>query len=351
LGFLLGNDIGYEIFRRSLYQPYSIHLNRNSSEIIDAVSSKTNNVIYSVIMPILSLISSAVMLSFIIVALFFVNPVATISTFLIFGASYLAVTRLTKRKLQINSELISTQSVSGIKIVQEGLGGIRDVLADRTQELYCRIYRECDLRLRGAQASSAFIGGSPRFVMEALGMVLISAFAYSLAVNGGGLAAAIPILGVFALGAQRMLPLIQQSYSSYVSIRTGQAALREVLDLLEQPMPAELVSDKSVCIQFHNELELKSAFYRYNEQMPWVLRDANLKIKKGSRIGIVGSTGSGKSTLMDVLMSLLSLEKGSLVIDGVKINGENIDGWRKKIAHVPQHIFLSDCSIAENIAL
>lgn len=350
LGFLFGNDISYQIFRRSLYQPYAIHLMRNSSEIIDAVTSKVNAVIYSVVMPSLSLICAVVMLLIISITLLLVNPTVTLVAFLVFGLSYLGTSYLTKEKLKLNGQIVAEEGVNVIKIVQDGLGGIRDILIDSTQSIFCDIYRVRDLKLRESQGSTSFLAGSPRYIMESLGMILISTLAYFFSRDQGGLTSAIPVLGMFALGAQRMLPLLQQSYSSWASIKAGKAALIEVINLLEQNDPHQAAQISDAAMVFSDSIELKNASFRYWKDLNWVLSKVNLKIKRGSRIGIVGATGSGKSTLMDILMGLLTPEKGCLMVDGIELDEKNIRAWRKNIAHVPQHIFLSEGSIVENVA-
>jgi len=179
--------------------------------------------------------------------------------------------------------------------------------------------------------------------------VLIAVIAYFLAdkVNGGS--GAIPVLGMLAMGAQRMLPMLQQSYSSWVSIRGGQISLGDALDLMDQPLPMYTVDPAK--IRFNNSISFRDVSFKFAPESPEILCGLNIDLVKGRRIGIIGNTGSGKSTFLDVLMGLLSPTQGELLIDGVAISDENRRGWQKNIAHVPQTIFLSDASIGENIAL
>ena len=226
--------------------------------------------------------------------------------------------------------------------MQEGLGGIRDVLIDGTQAVYCKIYRSADLPLRRAQANNQIISASPRFLIEALGIALIAALAYSLTGREGGVAAAIPLLGALAIGAQRLLPVLQQLYGSWSSLRGGQESLNDVLDLIEQPLPTYARKLASEPLQFKRSITLNNISFRYTQHTPWVLRDFNLEIPKDARIGFMGTTGSGKSTLLDILMALLLPGRGSLVIDDTTITEQNFRSWQAHIAHVPQSIFLAD---------
>jgi ATP-binding cassette subfamily B protein len=341
--------LSINFYRRTLYQPYAVHVARNSSEIINGISSKTSGVIYIVVM-FLNLLSSAIMLSAILIALLSVDPLIALAAFGGFGAIYGFIIWLTGKRLQINSQRMARESSHVIKSLQEGLGGIRDVLIDGSQAAYCRIYRDADLPMRRAQGTNSFISASPRYAMEALGMVLIALLAYVLAKQSDGIAKAIPILGALALGAQRLLPVLQQAYAAWTAIQGGQASLQDTLDLLDQPLPDSADQPAAEPIPFRSMIALQHLSFRYSGHAPWVLRHLNLSIAKGSRVGFIGTTGSGKSTLLDIVMGLLQPTEGVLMIDGVPVVTANHRGWQAHIAHVPIAIFLADTTIEENIA-
>ncbi len=350
LSFAIGADLSIDIYRRTLYQPYAVHCSRNSSEVINGIATKANNVIYSIIVPMLTLISSTVMLIAILLALLMVQPMIAIVAFFGFGSIYALIIKLTRKQLLRDSRRIAVESNRVIKSLQEGLGGIRDVLLDGSQSTFCQIYRDADIPLRRAQGNNLFISGSPRFGMEALGMILIATLAYSLAQQPDGINSAIPVLGALALGAQRLLPSLQQSYGAWSAIRGGQASLEDTLGLLDQPMPdiAELADTGS--LPFNQSIAIRQVSFQYRPQTPWIIKNLNLTIRKGSRVGFIGITGSGKSTLLDIVMGLLSPSEGGLVIDGCEINATNNRAWQSRVAHVPQAIFLADATIEENIA-
>ena len=351
LSFGLGADLSISIYRRTLYQPYAVHVSRNSSEIISGISTKTNVVINNVLDPVLTLVSSTIMLIGILAALFWINHVIALIAIGGFGAIYMVIIRLTRDRLLANSQRIADESGEVIKTLQEGLGGIRDVLLDGTQEIYCDIYRKADLQLRKAQGGNQFISQSPRYAMEALGMVLIAGLAYGLMQGAGGFSMAIPVLGALALGAQRMLPLLQHAYWSWACIRGGLVSLQDTLALLEQPLPNSAAEPAAKPMPFKKQIELKGLSYRYASEGAWVINSLSISIPKGGRIGFIGKTGSGKTTLLDIIMGLLEPDKGALEIDGQAISAANRRSWQAHIAHVPQSIFLADCSIEENIAL
>ena len=349
LAFATGADLSINIYRRTLYQPYAVHVARNSSEIINTISNKTRGVITNIMM-LLNIIGSSVLLIFILIALLAVDPFIALVAFGGFGFIYVFIIWLTRSRQLRNSQRIAFESTQVIKSLQEGLGGIRDILLDGTQEAYCQIYLRSDLPLRHAQGSSIFIGSSPRYVVEALGMVLISGLAYILAQQPDGIAKAIPILGAFALGAQRLLPVLQQAYAAWQNIQGGQASLQDTLELLDQYLPEYADNPNTKTLSFEQQINLKQLSFRYSKHSPWVLKGITLSIIKGNRIGFIGTTGSGKSTLLDIVMGLLQPTEGTLEIDGLPITLDNQRSWQSHIAHVPQEIFLADSTIEENIA-
>jgi ATP-binding cassette subfamily B protein len=267
-----------------------------------------------------------------------------------FGAGYGLITWLTRHRLEHNSRRIAYEQTQVIKALQEGLGGIRDVLLDGTQPVYCDIYRQADRRWRQAHGNNIFVGGSPRFAMEALGMVLIAVLAYILSRQTDGIVAALPVLGALALGAQRLLPALQQIYSAWASIAGSRASLVGTIDLLDQPMPSRVLQTASSPLHFHNDICFNGVRFRYTSDGPWVVDGLDLVIPKGMRAGFVGGTGSGKSTTLDLLMGLLVPTDGEILVDGRPISGDRIRAWQQAIAHVPQSIFLADTTIVENIA-
>jgi ATP-binding cassette subfamily B protein len=167
----------------------------------------------------------------------------------------------------------------------------------------------------------------------------------------GGFITIIPLMGALAIGAQRVLPLLHQSYSSWALILGNRDSLNDALDLLDQPLLEEKDSSSIPAeIRFNQAIRLEGISFRYAPQAPCVLSKLCITLPKRSRTGFIGVTGSGKSTLVDIIMGLLHPTEGYLMVDGKKIVDDNRRAWQRHIAHVPQAIFLSDATIAENIA-
>lgn len=350
LGFAIGADFSFRIYKNTLYQPYSVHVARNSSEVISAISTKTDTVINHCLLPLLFIASSSLIMIAILAVLITINAGIAFAVFGGFGTLYALIVLATKKSLLVDSKRISHESNQVIKALQEGLGGIRDVLIDGTQAIYCKIYRDADLPMRKSQANIQIISGAPRFLIESFGMALIAVLAYVLTSDMGSAMTVVPVLGALALGAQRLLPVLQLIYWSVSSIRGHEAALQDVLFLLDQPLPACADKPPPAPLPFNVSISLNNVGFRYSEKTAWVLQAIDLKISKGARVGFIGETGSGKSTLLDLVMGLLNPSEGVLSVDGCPVTLHNHQAWQSHISHVPQSIFLADTTIAENIA-
>lgn len=346
----IGNDLGSIAYRRTLYQPYSVHVQRNSSEIVAALMTKINIIVYFIIIPTLTIITSTTIVVTIVAFMLFTDAILTSIAFLCFGSLYCLVASVTKTRLDRNSQRVSRCQNRVAQVVQEGLGGIRDVLLQGLQETYYRIFQQTDRELRRALSNIAVMGGAPRPVIEACGIMLIGLMAYMLSNRSEGLVSAIPILGALALAAQRLLPLVQQGYAGWTSILGGQDSLSDVLVLLQQPLPALENENCPLLLPYRKKISICDVHFRYSSEGPWILRGIDLEIPRGSRVGFIGTTGSGKSTLLDIIMGLLQPNRGTIRIDGREIEECNHRAWQAHIAHVPQIIFLADASITENIA-
>jgi ATP-binding cassette subfamily B protein len=348
LNYTMGYEIGTEVYRRTLYQPYEFHIARNSSETVGAID-KMDNVVF-VIASLLIICSSLLMAAFITATLLLIDPLIAGVALLGFGSVYIVISIFTKRRLAHNSKVVNRAYADRVQAVQEGLGGIRDVLLGHTQELYARRFHETEKTMRLAQASTTIIGGpSSRVTVEALGTILIALLGYYVTETQGSLAATIPTLGALALGAQRLMPLMQQAYQGWVYISGNRDVLSDVTDFLERPIPRS-TQVLHAPLPFHDAVRFDNVSFRYQPQLPLVLHNFNLTIPKGARIGFIGATGSGKTTAMDLLLGLLRPTTGRIVIDDIELDDDNRLGWQRDVAYVPQMIFLADASIAENIA-
>lgn len=349
--YAVGADLRIAAFDRELYQPYGAQIRKNSSETISGIITKIGIIPTGVVLPVVTIISNSVMAITIISALTIIDWVIASISFGVFGSIYLLISRTTGHRLYENSEIVSREASHVIKALQEGIGGIRQILIDGSQNAFSRIFRDSERRFRQAETINAFIGGSPRYIIECLGIIFIAGLACTVTFREGGFAESVPILGALALGAQRLLPVLQQIYGSFATLRGYRAYLYDIVRMLEQPLPPRALAAGSVPpLPFNNEILLDNVRFRYSIDAQWVLRSIDLRIARGSKIGVIGATGCGKSTLLDIIMGLLLPVEGSISVDGRVLDVDNMRSWQRHIAHVPQSIYLSDSSVAENIA-
>ncbi|NDC36969.1 MAG: ABC transporter ATP-binding protein, partial [Proteobacteria bacterium] len=294
LSHAIGADLSAEIYGRTLYQPYEVHLAQNSSEVIASVVTKSNTVVYNTLLPLLNIISSLVVLAVILGALLAIEPVLSFGAILFSTLFYTFLYIYIKSSLDRSGENINRLQGYLVKLLQEALGGIRDVILDKAHRIYISEYSRTDRSVRQSQARVAVLALAPQL--------------------------ALPLLGVLAMTAQRTLPLLQQSYMGLVSIRAGRASLEDALMFLERPRPITHELSKTPPLFWEQTLTFEDVGYRYGSNEPWVLRHLQLKLQKGEMLGIVGETGSGKSTVLDIMMGLLLPCEGQLVVDRARLD-------------------------------
>ena len=346
----LGHEVAVEIQRRTLAQPYSYHVSRNSSETIASLE-KVQSLVFSVLLQLMQAITAAFIAAFIMAALIRIDPVTAGLALVTFAIIYALVSMVTRKRLARNSAVVGAAYEQRIQIIQESLGGIRDIIIDNSQATYLEEFRKVDRRFSSARATTAFMASAPRFVIEAAGTVFIAALAIAISGREGSLAQALPTLGAVALGAQRLLPLVQQLYQGWTNFAGNRSVARQVLNLLALPVEEETPSAQPGKLAFAGQIRFDKVSFTYPGRRRPALESIDLDIRRGSRVALVGPTGSGKSTLADLLMGLLVPTDGTISIDGVPLTAANRRAWQRSIAHVPQAIFLTDASIARNIAL
>lgn len=350
LSFAAGNDISVEIYRRTLYQSYESHLLQNSSEVVSGILIKAKRMIGSVILPIINIITAAFFLFFLFIFFLNIDPLIFIYGTLFFGFIYISIGFIFKKRLFNAGKLESKEHQKVMQLLQEGLGGIRDVIIDNKQDFHVYLFSESDYKLRRASALTTFLSSSPRFVIETILIFSLSVAGYILSKSDGGINESLPFLGSIAIGSQRLLPILQNAFQSWANLKSITPILEEILIFLEVPIDHSYGENK-VHVNFSQSIKFNNVAFIYKGAENYSLKEINFTIKKGKKIGIIGETGSGKSTLLDIIMGLLNPTSGEIMIDNIQLNHNNLLSWQKLIAHVPQFIFLTDSSIKENIAL
>ena len=349
--FTLGlyQDLILRIFARSLRQPYAWYLKQNSSDVL-ASSQQLSTVVLGVVYPLLQAFSSGLMALAMTAFLIYLDPRAALIAGAVIGATYFLISGATRRRSKQISEVLAGVHSRRVQTLQETLGGIRDINLDQSQSVFeDRLYQVEDRYRRGMVVAN-MLSSAPRVLVEGIAIVLIAVMAAWYSRQPGGIIGALPVLGALALGAQRMLPMIQIVYQSWTSYAVYSGTVGHIVDLLHAPVEEMVPLPREAEIRyFSSSIALQQLRFSY-EPGRAALTGLDLAIAKGERIGIIGKTGSGKSTLVDIVMGLLRPSGGVLAVDGDPIGDSNLANWKAQIAHVPQAIFLADASIADNIA-
>jgi ATP-binding cassette, subfamily B, bacterial PglK len=348
LGNSTGADLSTKVFKIALNQPYSIHIDRNGSEIISGITQKVSAAT-GVLVSFVIIVTASILFISILITLIVIDPVVALTVALTFGSFYFLIAWFSRSKLKNNSNKQAKEHTNGIRIIQEALGSIRDVIIGGLQNVYCNVYDKSVRSLQKSRGENSFINQAPRFIMESLGIVMIAVISYTLSANSDNTSLILPTMGALALGAQRLLPLLQQIYGNWSVIKGSQAELADVLSLLDFSIDISNNNDANQ-IYFQNKISINNVSFKHKGDDNYILKNINLVIEKGMSLGIVGATGSGKSTLLDLLMCLIDPYEGMISVDNQNLTEKYKKAWQRNIAHVPQDIFLIDATIMENIA-
>ena len=332
-----------------LQQPYSWFFHRNSGDLSKVVLSEVATVVSQGFGPMLALISQSISAFALLIIIVIVDPMVAMIACAALAFAYGAVFLLTSSFLmEIGRERVKANELRYTALM-ETLGAIKEVKVAGVEKVFAARFEKPALAVARYAAAAKAIAHLPRYAMEVIafgGLLLVVLYLIS---TDGNQQPIIPILAVYAFAGYRLMPALQQIYSSLSQLRfvsPGLSALTKELAAIRIHDDEDKASD----ISFESAIELSGISFSYKEGHRRSLSDINLTIKKGSRVAFVGPTGSGKTTLVDVLLGLLVPQKGEVLIDGTSLTYENARRWRSCVGYVPQEIFLGDTTISGNIA-
>ena len=343
--------ISNKIYRKVINQEFSFFLNKNSSEILTDLTSNIEKANF--FFENLLTLTTAIILSFsIILSLLKLNFYITIISVLFFSSLYTVLGISINKKVEKYSKVELKANYSLTRIIQDSLNAIKEIILSNSHSFYSKKFKESNYNLRKYQGMTGFITTFPRYLFEGIGLLFIGVSGIIIYSNVNNSSNVIALLGAFALGAQKLLPTMQSSYKSWSLLYFYNKPLDRILNLIN------LNSNETTSIRdrlsFKNEIKIRNLNFSYSSNIREISKDINLTIKKGENIGIFGKTGSGKTTLINIFMGILTPNKGNIIIDDVKLFDQEINytnrKWRNNIALVPQDVFLYDSSISENIA-
>lgn len=350
-----GFTLSSRLLQAYLHQPYTWFLERNSADVSKSVLGEVQNLINQIVIPGSRLLSNVILAVTIICFLVIVDPGVAIVSALLLGGAYAAIYAKLRVKLLVLGEQILAANQERFRLTQEATGGFKEVKLMGLEESYVTSFRKPAKRLARSVALAQVINQLPRFALEALTFaVLLSVILFMIFRNSGDITTAIPILGVFAISVMRLLPALQQIYSAMSQIRNAKPVLDHIhedyADAVKHQADAPTNADGTDKLPLEREIALRDIVFSYAKANKPAVNNLSLTFPAFSTIGIVGGTGSGKTTVADLILGLLRPDSGDIQVDGVTLDRDNMHAWRRSLGYVPQSIYLTDASIAQNIA-
>ena len=353
-GARIGTEIADLLYTYYMQQSWQFHASSSSAQLTKQVSTEAARISIGIMQPLVQMNAKIVLAAFISISIVIYDPLIAILGLVIFSLAYFLLYSLVREKLAVNGDKLSEISTERFRLMNEGFGGIKDVLLlDRSHD-FIESFQNSGKVFARAQGTNIAISQVPRYFIELIAFgAMISLVLLLIKLHAGNLGEILPILAVYALAAFKLLPALQQIYSSVSQIKGNIAAFEAVKEDLERAFNSQkLINSGSspIPIYLRKSIVLKDIEFSYPGKHRVAINGVNMNIPVNSVIGLVGSSGSGKSTLIDLLLGLLTPQQGSLYIDDTRITATNKRAWQDLLGFVPQSIFLSEGTIAENIA-
>ena len=347
-----GHALAVRLFELYLRQPYTFHLHRHTAELQRNVLSEVQRITVGALAPGVQMIARAFVVVFMLALLLIADATLALVVGLVLGTGYLAVFGFAQKVLHAaGRESLKAGTLLSMHSY-ESLSGVKDIkLLGREPEIVAGFGR-LSLRWANAQATAQALSTLPRYVVETVSFGFVLVVAIYLLSTAGSIEHVLPLLGLYAFAGYRLLPAMHQVFDGWAALRYSAASLDVVLRDIEMEKDAGPVSPPSdrPRLPFHHELTLNDVAYRYPGAADSAVRGLSLKIEKNKSVALVGPTGCGKTTVVDLLMGLLPAAEGRLAVDGVTVDDANVTQWQRLVGHVAQQIFLFDDTVARNIA-
>jgi ABC-type multidrug transport system fused ATPase/permease subunit len=342
-------SIGRRLVEGYLNQPYSWFLNRHSADLGKTVLSELSEVVGGGMAPLMELIAKGIVTVFLVTLLIIADPKLAIAVGLSLGGLYGLIYKLASKYInQIGKERLKNNQLR-FTAISEAFGAAKEVKVGRLEETYTNRFADPAKIYARNLAAVKVISSLPRYGLEAIAFGGILLIILYLMVNTGSFNSALPILSLYAFAGYRLMPALQQIYNSITALTFVKPSVDKLCDDIRNLKPKNINENQSI-IPLENKITLKNIYYDYPNSSKTTLKNINLNISAKSTVGLVGTTGSGKTTIVDIILSLLEPQKGTLEVDDQVITTQNSKAWLCSIGYVPQHIYLSDDTVAANIA-
>lgn len=345
-----GRKISAELLMKYLSQPYVFFLNRHSSDLSKNVVVEVDRLVVGIFINMMQSVAKLVMILCVLTLLLMIEPFLALSVMVILGGAYFIIYGLLRRKLAEAGRIASETSSVRYQVIHELMGAIKELKILGREQTFLQAFGNAAAKYAKAETLSQLSPIVTRYVIEMIafgGMVLIALY---LIGTREDISKFMPLLGLYALAGYRLMPAMQQLYAGFSSLRYHFSAL-EILHHEMQLAKGNTGENNQTVLSFEHDIKLTEIWYSYPYAEKAALSEITLTILKHSTVGIVGGSGGGKTTLVDIILGLLIPQKGVLALDGITVDPTNLRAWQRNIGYVPQNIFLLDASVTQNIAL
>jgi len=347
----MGNHtLSLRLLESYLARPYAYFLGQNTSGLISNLFNEVQSVVSGILVTMLQLAARSVVMIGVLGALLWLDPLMAVGVGVVFGGLYGSIFLVVRRRLRTSGQERQRANKARHKVGVEALTGIKELKLYGLEYIVAQAYSVPSKRFASLQATTSVIGSIPRFALETIAFGGVLVIVLGLLARGQPLSGALPMLGLYAFAAYRMLPGLQIVFSGMTQIRFSMAALDLLHRDLERERPAQRPPPPVSPVAFVDKLEVRDVRFRYSDAQSDVSRGVTLSIRPGEWLALVGPTGSGKSTLVDLILGLLTPTSGEILVDGEVLDESRCRSWQRNVAYVPQQIFLLDDTVLRNIA-
>jgi ABC-type multidrug transport system fused ATPase/permease subunit len=352
----VGDTFYVRLFDEYLRRDYGFHSRSSSAALASRLLHETGRVASGILQQGLILVANLLTIAFVMISIVLLNPLVAVGALTGLGASYAAIYAITRERLLRNGRNETRCYAERTRVVNESLGAIKEVIVLHAREYFVRRFAGQCRTISRIELSTLAISLSPRSILECGTVFCLVSVALYLRGRGGGVGTWVAQLSFIGLAAYRLLPALQQSFTAIVRIRANHSAFDSIADDLQPARSGEINTRTDITQRtwrggLCREMLLRDVSFRYAPDRPEVICNVSLSLPAGAAIGFVGANGSGKTTLVDLLAGLLLPHSGRMEVDGIAIDPTNRSAWQSTIAYVPQHVFLLDATVAENVAL
>lgn len=348
------HKLSLRLLENYLEKPYIFFLNQNSSNLGKDVLAEVNIMTLGLLKPAIEILSKGTITLFILIFLIFLNPMLSLSIVTILGGAYIIVYLTIKNKISKLGMERRAANEDRFKTTTEAFGAIKDIKLRNNQKIFLSMYERPSFIFEKTQASYQIYSMVPNYALETIAFTSIIIIVLYLLITGGNINQALPIIGVYLYSMMRLKPMMKTLYSSFSTFRFYNTVLDEMYDDLKL-IKRDIVETESVeypvnLLPFRERLYIENIHFSYPGAKEKLFKGIDLTIHVHTSVALVGPTGSGKTTLVDIILGLLPPERGRVIVDGVPITPDNLQQWQRNLGYVPQHIYLADDTVTRNIA-